>query len=236
MAINITIEDADNETPETLKEVANFLIKLAVLNTPVEFNEPEIAAKKSNNFTEEELTEKPEEVFSPQPEPGPTVTVELDSSGLPYDDRIHSESRSVNKNGTWRVRRGANPQQVAYIEAELRARQLETTPVARALEFSTPQRSINANHVSVDDNGIVSIATSFVPPAPPPPAATQSNISFASVMGRIAQAIKAGKLTKEKVIEVLKSVSPVLENPAVLGQKTEFVPAVDAALTQVIGA
>lgn len=45
----------------------------------------------------------------------------VDKTGLPWDERIHSSSRALNSDGTWRVRRGADKDQVALIEAQLRS-------------------------------------------------------------------------------------------------------------------
>lgn len=43
-----------------------------------------------------------------------------DSRGVPYDARIHSANRSLNKDGSWRIRRGLNEDQVKKIEDELK--------------------------------------------------------------------------------------------------------------------
>lgn len=59
----------------------------------------------------------PEALATPS-SPAPTV----DSSGLPWDKRIHSSSKAVNADGTWRKLRGLNDAAlVARVEAELRA-------------------------------------------------------------------------------------------------------------------
>lgn len=44
-----------------------------------------------------------------------------DSSGLPYDARIHAETRGVNKDGTWKRRRNVSDEIVDAVTAELRA-------------------------------------------------------------------------------------------------------------------
>jgi len=44
-----------------------------------------------------------------------------DRSGLPYDARIHAETRGVNKDGTWKRRRNVSDEIVDAVTAELRA-------------------------------------------------------------------------------------------------------------------
>lgn len=60
----------------------------------------------------------------------PTNRADVDSAGLPWDARIHSESRNKVADGTWRKRRNTAPEVVAQVEAELRA--LMAIPVASA--------------------------------------------------------------------------------------------------------
>lgn len=44
----------------------------------------------------------------------------VDSAGLPWDERIHAETRATNGDGTWRKRRKVDPTVVAAVELELR--------------------------------------------------------------------------------------------------------------------
>lgn len=46
----------------------------------------------------------------------------FDSTGLPWDERIHSANRGANSDGTWRKRRGVSSETVVVIENELRMR------------------------------------------------------------------------------------------------------------------
>lgn len=58
------------------------------------------------------------------------TTAERDSSGLPYDARIHAETRGVNKDGTWKRRRNVSDEIVDAVTAELRATVGTVAPVA----------------------------------------------------------------------------------------------------------
>lgn len=52
----------------------------------------------------------------------PSSEIVTDKAGLPWDRRIHSESKSINKtDGLWRTKRGVDPALVAQVEAEHRA-------------------------------------------------------------------------------------------------------------------
>lgn len=53
-----------------------------------------------------------------------------DSSGLPYDARIHAETRGVNKDGTWKRRRNVSDEIVDAVTAELRATVGTAAPAA----------------------------------------------------------------------------------------------------------
>lgn len=65
----------------------------------------------------------------PPPAPTPVPPVEtvapdtalVDKEGLPWDSRIHSSSKALVADGTWRLRRGVDAVQVAEVKDELRA-------------------------------------------------------------------------------------------------------------------
>ena len=57
-----------------------------------------------------------------QPQTAPTApSGEVDSTGLPWDERIHAKTKAKNANGTWRTRRGVDDAMFAAVEAQLRA-------------------------------------------------------------------------------------------------------------------
>lgn len=77
---------------------------------------------------------------------------ERDSAGLPWDERIHSETRKTNADGTWRYRRNLDPNVKTAVTNELKATygvRPVTPATAQTLNF-TPQE----------------IAASVVPPPP----------------------------------------------------------------------
>lgn len=68
---------------------------------------------------------------------------DVDKHGLPWDARIHSGTKAVNADGSWRQRRGLNdPELVKRVEAELRA--LMAVPVsASPLDVSGDTTSVS---------------------------------------------------------------------------------------------
>ncbi|MFM6929437.1 MAG: hypothetical protein ACKOX6_13295 [Bdellovibrio sp.] len=91
-----------------------------------------------------------EEVVSPEPAPvanfqAPTQQLEVDSRGLPWDARIHANTKATNKDGSWRIKRGTEPSLVTQVEQELIAK-------------------IKSGHVPV----AAPAPTAFVPPPPAP--------------------------------------------------------------------
>ncbi len=93
-------------------------------------------------------------VAPPVPEavtPRTTASGDVDSRGVPYDERIHAVTRGVNKDGSWRTRRGVEPSLVKRIESE------SQTTVAPRASGPAPQ------NVVAPQPGL--------PPSPPPPPA-----------------------------------------------------------------
>lgn len=79
------------------------------------------------------------------PAPTPPATgapVDLDTSGLPWDHRIHAKSddgsKPKNADGTWRKKRGGDKSIVAAVEAELRAALAANAAVAGTLPPGPP--------------------------------------------------------------------------------------------------
>jgi hypothetical protein len=58
----------------------------------------------------------------------PVSTASADSTGMPWDERIHSAARSTNADGTWRKRKGIDKTIIPGIEAELRAQGASSAP------------------------------------------------------------------------------------------------------------
>ncbi len=68
---------------------------------------------------------------------------EVDARGMPWNEKIHSTTKGLNKDGTWRVRRGVDKDQIAAVESD--------TVVQTVLKNPSPEQP-------------------FVPPVPSAPA------------------------------------------------------------------
>ena len=155
------------ENPSTLRALALMLNSIAS-DRDGGYTEKQIADAPKPVITQETLPKSPSDTGavagasqdSTPPPPPPSANAQADSStsgvldknGLPWDERIHSSSKNMNADGTWRYLRGGDVDLRATVEAELRAKlaNTETPPAPPAPPAA--------------DNG------SDVPPPPPPPA------------------------------------------------------------------
>ena len=135
--------------------------------------------------------------------------VDLDAKGMPWDNRIHAESKGKIADGTWRKKRNLDPTLLATVEAELR--QLMGAPGLTPLAPTTapiaptpplaPAAPVTAN-----------LPTASVSPAvaaPLPPAAPQAPVvgevpadaraMFVALVGRASAAIQGQKVTQAEV-------------------------------------
>lgn len=130
----------------------------------------------------------------------PAAIAELDKNGLPWDVRIHADTKSKNQDGTWRYRRGVKDEVIRPVEEELRrimgAVPQETEPVEMSAsgEMSVP----------------VAPTAVPVPPAPPVPSAPEApdtaTDDFHGLAHIVTKAIAAKTLTQAQVADVLKQI------------------------------
>ncbi len=136
-------------------------------------------------------------------------SVELDKMGLPWDGRIHAESKGKIADGTWRKKRNLDPTVLANVEAELR--QVMGAPGVAPLAPSTapiaptpplvPAAPVTAN--------LPTASVSQPVAAPLPPAVTPAPVAgevpadaramFVALVGRASAAIQGQKVTQAEV-------------------------------------
>ena len=82
------------------------------------------ATEEINGWTERVIGEPKPETETPNTTNDTGFVVpELDSEGLPWDERIGSSSKAIlAKTGAWKLKRGVNPKLVEQVKAELRDR------------------------------------------------------------------------------------------------------------------
>lgn len=138
---------------------------------------------------------------------------QTDSTGLPWDVRIHSSPPKINESDNlWRKKRGVDPRLTILVEAQLR--QVMGAPAAPAP---------------------VAPVASVVPPAPPAPstpvttAGTAYPSDFGTFITLYTRAVAKGELNEASALEVVKTFGV----PAIglLVTRTDLIPAVSQALS-----
>jgi hypothetical protein len=103
------------------------------------------------------------------------VISERDSSGLAWNEKIHSGTKAVNKDGTWRNRKGTDKLTISRVTAEMRAHDLATMPPVAA--------------------------TAVVPSVP----VAAGQLTFGHIVKRVESALTSGKLTQEALQTIVAS-------------------------------
>lgn len=146
----------------------------------------------------------------------PVGGVDLDKTGLPWDGRIHAESKAKIADGTWRKKRGVDPALAVTVEAELR--QVMGAAPAAPLAPVAPIPAPQAATVTMPTAGVASSAVAVpapptapvAPVAPPPPAPSappvgsvpqDARAQFVGLVGRASAAIQAGKVTQAEITQ-----------------------------------
>lgn len=165
--------------------------------------------------------------------PAAGTAPELDKTGLPWDARIHAETKSKNKDGTWRSKRNMDKDFMATIEAQLR--QAMGAPAAPAVATVASNPAVTA----------APVVAPIVPPAPPAPpqsstppampgpsvaaAAPTTGETFAEFMARLAPQFAAdalGMTTRMSAALQQHGLSAIGQ----LSARPDLIPAVSAAL------
>lgn len=187
------------------------------------------------------LIAPPPPVILPPPAPLPPVAsagpaqsaahpVERDSSGLPYDARIHQTARGKKRDGAWKNQKGLDPAVIAAVTAELR----NTASVAGpALAPPPPPPAPTAPVAPPPPVGTANTSQ----PAPVPGASAQGSVTaFRELMQKITANTNTGKLTNVQVDAALQSVGlparqliSLVQNPDKVADVAAFIDACLAA-------
>lgn len=97
----------------------------------------------------------------------------LDNTGLPWDERIHSGNKGLNKDGTWRLKRGVTDELINSVTAELKG----------LMAIPSPQLGLpGIPSVPVAPSGpTASPAVPMAPGIPPPPPVPVSTVPTVTV-------------------------------------------------------
>lgn len=116
----------------------------------------------------------------------------LDSAGFPWDDRIHSTGESKNKDGTWRTRRGVDPELVKQIQAQFRGvAYVPPAPVAVAQPAATLPVFADVPKDKVQDP--VSKEWEYKPLTAPVPAAAAPSVAVPTPPNTVAYSYQSFK-------------------------------------------
>jgi hypothetical protein len=129
-------------------------------------------------------------------EPRPEIVAEpaepdVDARGFPWDERIHAGGKSLNKDGSWRYRRGTDEATIKQVEAELRDGSTPARATGGVLPPSPPAAMPDAPEATAP-----AAALPFPPAAggmPPIPAFLQraapvENVTYGQVISKLTEA------------------------------------------------
>lgn len=151
----------------------------------------------------------------------PPAGVEVDKSGLPWDERIHASTRTKTANGQWKKKRGVEDFTVAHVETELR----QVMGIPGAATPTIPQPPAVAATVPVPP------VPGAVPTPPPPPAlvaSAQAPTAFAAFMQKYSPMIAAGRMTPADLQTAVEQAG--LPNLGMLAARPDLIPAVSDIL------
>ena len=235
MGIRIEVTDLENTERSALIKAAKFMLEFAGYSVEATSPAPAPAAvapapaqhvwpedlPADNGLPVQDAEPKVTNVFVMPPQaPG----IEVDASGMPWDNRIHSGSRAKVADGSWRQKRNLDPNVLAQVEGELRTTMGLPFPVIPAAPVAPVVASVVAPvptaPVSPESAFIASVPVpppfvhSVVPPVaqavitPPPPTApagaattaSPSNpVTFPMLMQKITQAFTAKTLDQPTI-------------------------------------
>lgn len=167
----------------------------------------------------------------------PTATLDRDSDGLPWDARVHSETRKLNADNTWRYRRNLDPLVKATITAELRAAfpklvntgQMSLAPPAPALVAPpapvAPQPP--APPLPVSDGVPLGLPNATLPAQLPA-------LGFRDFMSAVTKAQAGGRLTQDQLTNACKAVN--LDGISALASEPGKISLVHSQIAHLLGA
>jgi hypothetical protein len=206
----------------------------------------------------------PVPVAVPDPVPAaPGAVAEFDSKGYPWDARIHASNRAKKLDGSWKNKRGVDPNLVVAVEAQTKPAApalVMSGAEAQAANFGRALRADSSPSAPASTESPVSVQPAPPPPPPPPPVPLQdstgsapvaptvaaistptastptSAIDFRGLMIKIQQSKTAGKLTDEQVATAMGAIGLKLEDMAVLIGNTALIASVNSALDKCLSA
>lgn len=161
--------------------------------------------------------------------------VELDTDGIPWDERIHASTKSKNADGRWKKKKGMNDEsKVNAIIAELKARVQGQQLGALVQQQTQPGVVGGVSAMALPGAGATflpgaqDVTHMALPGAPVPMAQTADPTTFETLMPRVSAATASGAMPPNAVQLACQAVG--LAGIVALQQQPQFVPAVWATL------
>lgn len=189
--------------PETTQKVEGFA-------DDVEPAAEQVFGKQTTAPTE---TTPPPQTETPPP---PANTAEVDSEGMPWDERIHSKNKSTIGNGTWKLKRGVDKNLVAQVKAEYGLGNPQPTPTTTPSAPTSPLAGTPTPPVQQPP------VQQAPPPEPQQPDAT--GVAYPQIVAQITSGIGGQKFTPMDVAQMLQnqfgiaSTAEIQNHPQLFGQ------------------
>jgi hypothetical protein len=134
--------------------------------------------------------------------PNPEGAPDVDSRGLPWDERIHAGTKATNADGSWRNKRGVDKALVETVEAELAGSDAVPNaptdePVATA---SGAADAGGASEIPLPPAPVAEAAGGIIPDAPAAPTPADAP-TFKDAMAIVTTRQREGTLTQVQVSE-----------------------------------
>lgn len=208
---------------------------------------PEVAPVTTTTSENSDPVQQTDSVEAAQTEPAAPTNlvngVEVDSTGLPWDIRIHASNKARAKAGTWVRKRNVDDADFNRIEAQLRAAMTApAVPMVTPALPPVPQVSlpplppvIPAIIPTLPEQPAQTVFNTALPPLTPavevatpaiptPPA----SMSFLQLVTAVTPLVQSGKLTQGELNEVLASVG--ITELRLLATRPDLVPQVENIL------
>ena len=183
----------------------------------------------------------------PTPSTGLVVTAgAVDKNGMAWDAKVHSESKALNADGTWRFRRNLDAAvKAAYLASIAGAAPLipvapmapaappapEASPAPTAPVAPQPPVPGMGAETAVPVPDGVSLG---VPNAPQPPAVPAQALGFRDFMSAVNKALAAGRMTQDQLITACKAVN--LDGITALAGEPMKISLVHSQIAHLLGA
>ena len=132
--------------------------------------------------------------------PNPEGAPDVDSRGLPWDERIHASTKATNGDGSWRNKRGVDKALLDQVEQELAGGAVPNAPDAPVATASGADVAEAASEVPLPPAPVAEEAAGTIPDAPVAPTPADAP-TFKDAMAIVTTRQREGTLTQVQVSE-----------------------------------